>query len=427
MSRTDAASRSNAADGLDKQTSAVAETKTAPGQSPQALFGSEDDRFTRFRLIGWWNQEKIRTARVLVIGAGALGNEILKNLALLGFTRIVVVDLDSIDASNLSRSILYRAGDVGKRKADVAAQATREIFPEARVHPITANVVHGLGLGIFGWADLVLAGLDNREARLWINRSCWKMNRPWIDGAIEGINGVARAFLPGTPPCYECTLGETDWEILNKRMSCNLLLLENDTEGKVATTPTISSIIAGLQVQEAVKLLHGLPVLAGRGFIFEGLNHTSYRVEYTENHDCMSHYTFSEVVRLPQTSAELALDQLLAQARRDMGSQEVTLEFSRDVIHKLACPGCGAKEELFAAVGTVAYGRGKCPACGQMRAVITCHSYSGTEAFGNRTLDQIGLPLFDVFVARSAEREIAYLVAGDEQAVLGPLAAEASH
>jgi molybdopterin/thiamine biosynthesis adenylyltransferase len=386
-----------------------------------------EDRFSRFRLIAWWDQEKIRSARVLVIGAGALGNEILKNLALLGFGNIVVVDMDVIDATNLSRSILYRSTDVGKRKVDVAAEATRNIFPEARVHPINANVVHGLGLGLFGWADIVLAGLDNREARLWINRACWKMNRPWIDGAIEGINGVARAFLPGTPPCYECTLGETDWEILNRRMSCNLLLLENDPEGKVATTPTISSIIAGLQVQEAVKLLHGLPVLAGKGFIFEGLNHTSYRVEYTENADCMSHYSFADIVNLPNASQEMTLAQLHQRAQRDLNSHNVILEFSRDVIHKLSCSSCGAEEELFSAVGKVTYAQGRCAADGHMRAVITMHSYSGTEPYGDRTLDQLGLPLFDVFSARSDEREIAYLIAGDQKAVLGQLAAGAAH
>jgi adenylyltransferase/sulfurtransferase len=399
----------------------------ASAASDAAHSAQNDNRFSRFRLIGWWDQEKLRSARVLVIGAGALGNEILKNLALLGFANIVVVDLDSIEASNLSRSILYRAADVGRPKADAAAEAVTNIFPEARVHPITTNVVHGLGLGLFAWADVVLAGLDNREARLWINRACWKMNKPWIDGAIEGINGVARLFMPGTPPCYECTLGETDWAILNKRMSCNLLALESDTEGKVATTPTISSIIAGLQVQEAVKLLHGLPVLAGKGFIFEGLNHTSYRVEYTENADCMSHYTFAEVISLEETSRELTLKQLLAGARQKLGAQEVVVEFSRDIIHKLACPGCGAEEELFAAVGTVPYARGKCPACGQMRAVITAHSYSGPESFGERALDQLGLPLFDVFSARSADREIAYLIAGDQKQVMGRMAMGASH
>ena len=402
-------------------------TVAAPAGPAMQPPGEEDGRFSRFRLIGWWDQEKLRSARVLVIGAGALGNEILKNLALLGFAHIVVVDLDSIEASNLSRSILYRAADVGRPKADAAAEAVRNIFPEARVHPITANVVHGLGLGMFGWADVVLAGLDNREARLWINRACWKMNKPWIDGAIEGINGVARLFLPGSPPCYECTLGETDWAILNRRMSCNLLALENDTEGKVATTPTISSIIAGLQVQEAVKLLHGLPVLAGKGFIFEGLNHTSYRVEYSENPDCMSHYTFGELHSLEESSRELTLAQLLERARRLLGAEDAVVEFSRDVIHKLSCPGCGGEEELFAAVGAVPYARGQCPACGQMRAVMTAHGYTGAEPFGERTLDRLGLPLFDVFTARSAEREIAFLIAGDRQEVLGQMAMGASH
>src|SRR5262245_17182678 len=381
--------------------------------------GREEDRFSRFRLIGWWDQQKISASRVLVIGAGALGNEILKNLGLLGFSNIVVVDLDSIEASNLSRSVLYRAADVGRRKADVAAEAVRNIFPAANVQAITGDIVHGIGLGLFSWADIVLAGLDNREARLWINRACWKMNKPWIDGAIEGINGLARVFVPGRPPCYECTLGETDWAILNKRMSCNLLALENDTEGKVATTPTISSIIAGLQAQEAVTMLQGLPVLACPAFSFQRLNHPSYKVEYTENESCMSHHTFAEVSLLPETSTRLTLEQLLERARRDLGSQEVVLEFSRDVVHKLSCTGCGAEEEIFAAVGTLAYARGRCPACGQMRQVVTAHAYTGSETYGRRALDQLGLPLFDVFSARSAERELAYLIAGDAKAVLG--------
>jgi hypothetical protein len=117
---------------------------------------------------------------------------------------------------------------------------------------------------------------------------------------------------------------------------------------------------------------------------------------------------------------------LLGRARSELGSQEVILEFSRDVIHKLVCPGCGGEEELFAAVGTVPYGRGKCAKDGQMRSVVTAHSYSGTESFGERTLDQLGLPLFDVFTARSAEREIAYLMVGDEKQVLGQMATGAA-
>ncbi len=385
-----------------------------------------EDRYSRLRLIPWWDQALIAACRVLVIGAGALGNEILKNLALLGFRRVVVVDLDRIEVTNLSRSVLYRTEDVGELKAVAAAKGYRALAEDALVQPIAANVMHDCGLGIFEWADVILAGLDNREARLWINRAAWKVGRPWIDGAIEGINGVARLFLPGHAPCYECTLGEVDWAILQQRMSCNLLAHRADAVGKVPTTPTISSIIAGIQVQEAVKLLHGLPTLASRGFVFEGLNHTSYTVDYTENPDCMSHYTIPELVRLPEASADWTLERLWQRAQIDLGATEVTLEFSRDVIWRLVCPRCGAQEERFAAVGSVLYDEGACSCDGQQRVVETVHGYSGSEAWGSRKLTELGLPLLDIFVARSADREIGYLPEGDRQTVLGGVVAEGS-
>jgi len=378
-----------------------------------------EDRFSRFRLIPWWDQKKLQAARVLVIGAGALGNEILKNLALLGFERIVVVDLDRIEESNLSRAILFGSEDVGACKAEAAARTLRKIAPEARVRPLVANVVQSCGLGLFAWSDVIIAGLDNREARLWINRCAWKMNRPWIDGAIEGINGVARAFVAGAAPCYECTLGETDWKLLQQRMSCNLLLREANTEGKVATTPTISSVIAGIEVQEAVKLLHGMPTLAGSGFVFEGLNHSSYKVEYTANPDCLSHFTFSDVSELPQKSSELTLEDLRLRGAKDLRASDVVVEFSRDIVHELECPQCGTREERFVPLGRIRYEEGRCPRDGQMRVVKTIHSYSGSEVFGSRTLDQIGLPLYDVFSVRTGEAEKAYLIGGDKAAVLG--------
>ncbi len=383
----------------------------------------DEDRFSRLRLISWWDQEKIAKCRLLVIGAGALGNEILKNAALLGFTQVAVVDLDRIEESNLSRTVLYRAADVGKFKAEAAASAYRSLAVDARVQPIVANVVHGCGLGLLEWADVILAGLDNREARLWINRSAWKVNRPWIDGAIEGINGVARVFLPGTAPCYECTLGEVDWALLQKRMSCNLLALEPTVEGKIPTTPTISSIIAGVQVQEAVKLIHGLPTLAGRGYVFEGMNHTSYVVEYTQNEDCMSHYTLPQIVHMDESSDELTLAALRQRAQQDLESCDVVIEFTRDVVQKFVCPACNEEEEMYQPVGSIPFERAKCMKDGQLRTVISLHSYSGEEELGGRTLNKLGLPLFDAFTARAKDREIAYVPYGDAPRVLGTLVA----
>ena len=128
----------------------------------------------------------------------------------------------------------------------------------------------------------MLGGLDNREARLSINRQCWRLGRPWIDGAIEQIEGCARVFVPkdDAAPCYECTMSERDWKLLQMRRSCNLLSATEMEGGKTPTTPTISSIIAGVQCQEAVKLLHGMESIAGMGWVFSGLGVDGYQVQY---------------------------------------------------------------------------------------------------------------------------------------------------
>src|SRR5687768_924383 len=81
-----------------------------------------DGRFDRFRLISWWDQARLSRARILVIGAGALGNEIIKNLSLLGVGQLLIADLDRVENSNLSRAILYREADNGLAKAEVAAR-----------------------------------------------------------------------------------------------------------------------------------------------------------------------------------------------------------------------------------------------------------------------------------------------------------------
>jgi hypothetical protein len=127
-------------------------------------------------------------------------------------------------------------------------------------------------------------------------------------------------------------------------------------------------------------------------------------------------------VRIPETSNDLTLHHLWQRARQDLASNKVIIEFSRDVIQRLTCPKCRSAEEVFAAVGRIPYDDGACPRDGQMRVVEQIHLYSGQEPFGHRKLSHLGLPLFDIFVARSFEREIGYLVSGDAETVLGPLA-----
>jgi hypothetical protein len=128
------------------------------------------------------------------------------------------------------------------------------------------------------------------------------------------------------------------------------------------------------------------------------------------------------VARLDERSNDLTLGRLHERAQQDLHSPMITVEFSRDIIHQLVCPHCSEVETLFVPVGTVSYERGRCPKDGHMRRVATLHSYSGEPMLADRRLDQLGLPRFDVFLARTGETEIAYLIAGDESEVLGMLA-----
>lgn len=383
----------------------------------------EHDRFHRFKLIGWWDQEKLANAKVLVIGAGALGNEIIKNLALLGVGNILVADLDRIENSNLSRSVLYRAIDNGSYKAEVAARAARDIYPGLKSHHFNGNVVYDLGLGVFRWADVVIGGLDNREARLAINRNCWKLNKAWIDGAIEQIQGVARVFSPITHPegpCYECTMSATDWKLLANRRSCNLLTRSEMQAGKTPTTPTISSIIAGVQCQEAVKLLHDMETIAGRGWVFAGLTADSYSIEYQAKPDCYSHDTLESIVPLQGGTATVTTGGLLALARKMLGP-DTELEIARDMLEKLVCPNCHAEQLMYVSLGKVKADAAPCPHCGTRRDPVTFFKIRGNEPFLNKTLADIGVPPFDILIARGGGQSIGFELSGDAQAVLGPL------
>ena len=381
-----------------------------------------DHRFARFRLIGWWDQERLARARVVVIGAGALGNEILKNLALLGLKYVFVADRDRVENSNLSRSILFRERDCGRPKAVVAAERAAKIYPDICVQPFTGNVVYDLGQGIYRWADVILGGLDNREARVAVNLAVARAGKVWIDGAIERLEGVARVFDPATGPCYECTMGENDWKMLEARRSCALLSRDEMEQGKVPATPTTASIIAGIQVQEAIKYLHGLETIAGQGCVFDGTHHQSYLVNYTRKPDCPAHDADLPVETLPWQAGSTRTGDLLERVRTDLGPDAV-IEIGRDLLASLHCSTCGEDEPVFASLGKVTEARGCCPRCQKPRAPALFHTIDARRAdLLDLTLGEIGVPPWDILGARAGMDQRFYELGGDRDVVLGSLA-----
>ena len=374
----------------------------------------EHDRYHRQSLISWWDQERLSSARVIVVGAGALGNEIVKNLALIGIGQITLIDLDRIENSNLSRCVFFREADEGRFKAEVVAERAQELNPATKIIPVVGDVRLKLGLVDFAEADVVLGGLDNREARLFVNRACWKTSTPWVDGAIEGLMGVVRVFMPPDTACYECTMSERDHELIAARRTCALLSRDEMLEGKVPTTATSSSVVAAIQAQEAVKLLHhdrlGAPTLAGAGLNFVGLTHDSYVVQYSQREDCLSHDTY-DLSAAKNVDEKSTFADLLGMAKEALGDAAI-LDLEHEVVLTASCSACETSEVINLPVDALTAGSGTCPTCGQERKLDFTHSITEGSPLLTKRPDEIGLPDRDVVTGRVGLERIFLLTGG---------------
>ena len=375
----------------------------------------ETDRYHTFGYISWWKQEVVRQATVLVVGAGALGNEVLKNLALMGIGRILIADFDTIEDSNLSRSILFRHKDNGRRKVDAAADAVKEINPDVQIMPWHGDINYELGLGVFRHVDVVIGCLDNREARLSINRFCWNVGQTWVDGAIQELMGIVRVFRPGVGACYECTLTDVDYQIINLRYSCPLLARENLLQGKVPTTPTSASIVAAFQTQEALKILHNLEIQPGKALMINGLTNDIYLTEYPVKAACMSHSRYEPIEELPDVrSDQTTLADLLARARARVGPEAV-LELGAEIVVSLTCPHCATDTPVFKRMARLYEQEALCPTCGERRDLNLTNRITGGENYLDRTPAEIDMPPLSIVRARQGDQRVYLELTGDRE------------
>ena len=262
-----------------------------------------DNVFTK---LSWFRQDRVAQARVMVVGCGALGNEVLKNLALFGVGHLVLVDFDKVELSNLSRSVLFRQSDAeqGRYKVDVAAERLKELNPSVQIKTICGDIAYDVGLGLIRRMDVIIGCVDNRWARYCINRLAMRANKPWVDGGIEALEGTARVFRLGEN-CYACNLGPEGLSEMHRRFSCAHAIRINEAAGRVPTTPVAASVIGAVQVQEAMKLIHReqlengeLTSLCGRMFCFEGQHLTTRIVEFKAyDADCPVHEQWMPIVQ----------------------------------------------------------------------------------------------------------------------------------
>ena len=287
-----------------------------------------------YTLLSWFKKEKVKNARVLVAGAGALGNEVVKDLALFGVGHIYVVDFDQIEISNLTRSVLFREEDAFQHryKAEVVAQRAREINPQIEVTPIVGNLFSEVGLGLYRSVDVVIGCLDSRLARYQLNRLSLRAGKSWIDGSIENLTGTVRVYTPGMS-CYECGLSREEFNHIMLRTGCADVVRLQSSSGRVATTPVSASIVGAIQVQEAMKIIHldesmetPFQTLQGKMLRYEGMNNSMNIYRYASwKKNCPAHECWDNVVEDDQLSATMIVSDALKRIKERLGVEALEL------------------------------------------------------------------------------------------------------
>jgi len=151
--------------------------------------------YARQQLIDGWDQEIVSEGCIMIVGVGALGCEIAKDFALMGIGKIVLVDLDTIETSNLSRQMLFKPGDEGRPKAEVAAERLKDMNPFLKVD-FYFEKLQKLPMSVYEECDVIIAALDNFNARLDLNKICLRLKKPMVEGGTVGFEGHVQVVIP---------------------------------------------------------------------------------------------------------------------------------------------------------------------------------------------------------------------------------------
>ncbi len=262
------------------------------------LSKKELDRFSRqimLEEIGYQGQLKLKNAKVCVVGTGGLGNPITTRLAAMGVGTLRIVDRDVIELSNLHRQTMFDEDDVGKVKVEVAAKKLQKLNPDCKIEALAISVNDYTALEVVEGCDVVVDALDSVNARYALNKACVKFGIPFVTGAAVGVSGQIFTIIPGTSACYYCMFPELDEDTMP---TCSI-------EG---VHPSILSIVGGIEVSEAVKVIMGKkPNLSDRilHVDIENLDFTSTRTFRAEECPVCGSGKAEEVVK-----EELLLEEL---------------------------------------------------------------------------------------------------------------------
>lgn len=213
--------------------------------------------------IGFVGMEKLRRAKICVVGVGGIGNPIVTQLAAMGVGKLKIVDRDVVEISNLHRQHLYNEADIGKVKVEVAAERLKKINHHVQIEAVPLSITRYTAESIVKGMDIIIDALDTVDARYALNDACIKYNIPFIYAGALGMLGSVCTILPNKSACLRCmfpALAEEDMP------TCS-------TEG---VHPSILYLVAGIQVSEAVKIVTGQQPTLVNKLLYIDLNELSF-------------------------------------------------------------------------------------------------------------------------------------------------------
>lgn len=258
--------------------------------------------------IGYVGMEKLKDAKICVVGAGGIGNPVVTQLVGMGVGKIRLVDRDVVEISNLHRQHLYTDLDVGKVKVEAALERLQKMNPGVEIEAIPISVTPFTAEDIIRDCNIVIDALDSIDARYALNDACLKLRIPFIYGGAIGMVGSVCTILPYESACLRCIFPELSEE---EMPTCS-------TEG---VHPSILYLVAGAQVSEAIKIVVGQQPSLVNKLLYIDLNDLVFdKIQMNRHDECSS--CGINVIKKPIEAPSLMVEELCG---RDRGKRTYTV------------------------------------------------------------------------------------------------------
>lgn len=322
------------------------------------------DRYHRHSLIDWFSQEEVNDSNFAIVGCGAVGNEVAKNLTLLGVGKLDLFDFDKIEIHNLTRSVLFRETDIGRYKSEVVAERLKDLEPNIQARAFTNDFWEEMTFAMLEAYSGVICCVDNFEARIRLNQLCSLSRTNLINTGIDSKFAQIDIFPFSSDsdiPCYECGLPPSVYSRIRERYSCGWLKKVAYVEKKIPTTIITSAVAGAMAANFALELLRSEEKLTSRRILIDSKTGQSSSSVFHKNDVCPACSDLKNKISIFEGKALI-------------GEKPVFLEYPDDavvitsdpILVSRSCPNCDSEKEeiIFRRASDFDSSLARCEKCG---------------------------------------------------------------